>query len=90
MFGKVDQRLLSYINDYRLNLITPGEIKDFEKFSSELGLLMEFIENSDNKKRLRDIIEKKGEYKSVDVDTVDMINTYTNTNISKKKTGEGR
>ncbi len=41
MFGKVDPRLLPYINDYRLKLITPGEIKDFEKFSSELGILME-------------------------------------------------
>lgn len=43
MFGKVDPRLLPYINDYRLNLITPGEIQDYTKFSSELGLLMELL-----------------------------------------------
>ena len=41
MFGKVDPRLKPYINDYRLNLITPSEIGDFNRFSSELGLVME-------------------------------------------------
>ena len=51
---------------------------------------MEFIENSDDKKKLRDIIESKAEYKSVDVDTVDMINTFTNTNISKKEAKRGK
>lgn len=90
MFGKVDPRIKPYINDYKLNLITPGGIEDFSKFSSELGMLMEFIEYSDDKKRLRDIIEKKKRYKSVDVDTVDMINSYTNAKISKKETKGGK
>ncbi len=90
MFGKVDPRLLPYINDYRLNLITPGEIQDYTKFSSELGLLMEFIEYSSDKKKMRDIIDNKKEYRHVDIDTVDMINTYTNAKISKKEAKGGK
>ena len=90
MFGQVDPRLLPYINDYRINLITPGEIKDFEKFSSELGILMEFIEYSGDKERLRDIIGRREGYRSVDIDTVDMINTFTNSKISCKESKGGK
>ncbi len=68
-------------NDYRLNLITPDEIDNFEKFASELGLLLDFIHNSDDMKTLRDIMNSRKEYQSVDVNTVNMINTYTKANI---------
>ena len=89
MFGKIDPRLTPYINDYKLNLITPDEIKDFTKFTSGLGLVMEFIQNSDDKKRMRDIINSNEKYKSVDEDTVDIITTYTNTKITKKDRTKG-
>ncbi len=85
MFGEIDPRLKPYINDYKLNLITPGEVNDFTKFASGLGLALEFIQNSDDKDRMRSIIESREEYKSVDVETVDIINVYTNAGISKKK-----
>ena len=88
MFGKVDPRIRQYVDDYRLNLITPGEIKDFGKFTSELGLLLEFIQYSDDKKRMSDIMETRKEYRSVDVRTVDLINTYTAANISTKAADE--
>ncbi len=84
MFGKIDSRIKPYINDYRLNLITPGEVKDFTKFASGLGIVLEFIQNSDDKKQMRSIIESRKEYKSVDINTVDIINAYTNARISKK------
>ena len=89
MFGKVDPRIKKYVNDYSLNLITPDEIEDFTKFSSELGIAMEFIQNSDDKKRLRDIIESRDEYRKVDVSTVDIINAYTAANISRKQAEGG-
>ena len=60
MFGKVHPRIAEYVDDYRLNLISPEEIEDFTKFSSELGAVMEFIHISDDKEKLRDIIKAKG------------------------------
>ena len=90
MFCKLDPKIKPYINDYRLNLITPQGIRDFTKFSSELGILMEFIKNSNDKNRLHDIIETRDEYKSVGVDTIDMINTYTNAKISKEGAEGGK
>ncbi|MCR4591096.1 MAG: hypothetical protein K5668_09785, partial [Lachnospiraceae bacterium] len=41
-------------------------------------------------KKLRDIIESREDYKSVDVSTIDIINTYTSANISKKQAEGGR
>ena len=90
MFGKIDPHIKKYVNNYSLNLISPEEITDFLKFSSGLGLAMEFIHNSDDKKRLHAIMESKKEYRSVDIQTVDIINTYTSANISKKNAEGGR
>lgn len=51
---------------------------------------MEVIKNSDDKERLLDIIEIREEYKAVDVDTIDIINTYTDSKISKKEAKGGK
>ncbi len=72
------------------NLITLDEIKDFSKFTSELGIVLEFIQNSDDNRRLHDIIESHEKYRSVDVDTIDLINTYTSTNIATKNVDGGK
>ena len=90
MFGKVDPRLKAYINDYKLNLITPDEITDFAKFTTGLGLAMEFIHHSSDKVKMNDIINSRPEYKSVDEDTVDIINAYTNARISKNDMRGGK
>ena len=86
MFVKMDPRIKPYVNDYKLNLITPQEITDFSKFSSELGFVFEFIQKSDDKERLRDIIESKEAYHHIDATTVDLINTYTAANIPTEET----
>ena len=90
MFGRVDPRIKQYVDDYHLNLITPGEIKDFSKFASELGIVLEVIKKSDDKKGLGDIIMSQEKYRSVDLRTVDLINAYTTTNISTKNAEGGK
>ena len=90
MFGKVDPRIRQYVDDYRLNLITPSEIPDFTKFASQLGIVLEMIQNADDKKRMRAIIETRKEYQSVDVDTVNLINTYTTVKISTDEVDGGK
>ncbi len=88
LFDKMDPRIEGYVNDYKLNLITPQENTDFSKFASELGIVFEFIQKSDDKERLRDIIQSQEKYHHIDVTTVDLINTYTATHISTE-TSEG-
>ncbi|MCR5673004.1 MAG: transposase [Lachnospiraceae bacterium] len=82
MFGKIDPRVRKYVNDYRLNLITPDEIEDFNMFASELGILLEFINNANDKEGIRGIIKRRAkEFSDVSITTIDMINTYTSANF---------
>ncbi|MBO4902013.1 MAG: transposase [Lachnospiraceae bacterium] len=90
MFGDMDPQIRPYINDYSLHLITPCEINDYGKFSSGLGLVLEFILNSNDKKQMYSIIESREAYQSVDTDTVDIINLYTDAGISKKQAEGGQ
>ncbi len=37
MFPEIGQDILKYVSDYKLNLIIPEEITDFDKFKTSLG-----------------------------------------------------
>jgi Fe-S-cluster formation regulator IscX/YfhJ len=80
MFGDIDPRIAKYVDDYRLNLITPDEIEDFDKFSSELGKIMEAIQISDDSEKLHDIIVSGND--ELKVKTVEMMNMFAGTRIS--------
>ncbi len=90
MFGTVDPWVKKYVDNYKLNLITPDKIRDFSKFSSELGIVLECIQNSDDNHRLHAIMESQEKYRSVDVDTIELINTFTSTKISTKEANGGK
>ena len=90
MFDTIDPQLKPFINDYKLNLITPEEIRDFSKFSTGLGQALEFIHNSGDKERMRAIMNSNKKYEEVDEETVDIITTYTNLKISKKGMVDGK
>ena len=75
MFDVQDKAILDYVSDYKLNLIVPEEIKDFEKFKTELGPLLEFISNAGDGKRLEKALEENQERWSVlGNEEVDLLN----------------
>lgn len=65
MFVVKDKQILDYVSDYKLNLIIPEEIKDFEKFKTELGPLLEFISCASTKEGIQKVLEEKKERWSV-------------------------
>lgn len=73
MFGDVDERILNYVSDYKLNLIIPKEISDYDKFQTDFKALLKSIAISDDvneyKKISEDVI-----FKSVKTETVNVIN----------------
>jgi len=82
MFDKrVDSRLLEYIPEYKTALISANTINDFSKFKSELGLLMEVIRHSTDKKAFRELISSDQRFRSVDNETVSAINVLTGIQI---------
>ena len=65
LFDVKDKHILKYVPDYKLNLIVPEEVEDFEKFQTELGPLLEFISCASTKEGIQKVLEEKTERWSV-------------------------
>ena len=83
MFGRVDQSLLNFIPDYKINLITPAGLseEDLEKFHTEFRMVMKFIKYSSDKDTLMKMLDSDEGFKTVSRDTANLINVVTNAGI---------
>ena len=91
MFGELDPKIAKYVDDYKLNLITPDGVSDFGKFSSELGIVLEFIRNSEDKEGMRNMISaRQKDLSDIDITAVEMINEFTKANISTENEKGGK
>ena len=80
MFEEVDESIMQFVEDYKVHLIVPNEIQDFDKFATDFGKVMKYIAVSEDKKALEEL-EKEEAFKCIDVDAVRLLNAYTNSNI---------
>ena len=84
MLDVSDKSILNYVSDYRLNLIVPEEIEDFDKFKTEIGPLLEFINAADNGKKLKNALDNKGEkWNQLSAEAVDLLNVCLDAGINK-------
>ena len=81
MMPQMDERILPFINDYRINLLNPLEITDFSKFETGLRPLFELLKNASDDEKLNDLITKDETFTRVDVETVAAINLFVGTDI---------
>ena len=51
IFGEIDKTILEFITDNPINLIVPKEIKDFEKFRTDLGKVLKYLSIADQKEQ---------------------------------------
>ena len=71
-----DKSILKYVSDYKLNLIVPEEIEDFDKFKTELGPLLEFINAAGSDNTLEEALDEKGkQWEKMSVEAIDLLNT---------------
>ncbi len=82
MFSNIDDRIRDYVSDYRINLITPHDIEDFNKFHSELGEVLEIIKRQREENLAESLISEKGQDWTMSRSAVEVINEFTNSNIS--------
>ena len=87
MFGDMDEGILKFVNDYKLNLILPNEIEDFSKFTSEFGKAMKYIAVSKDNEAYRKTTEDKY-YGNISVETARLLNECAGTKIPVKKKEE--
>ena len=85
MLATDDKRLLRFVPDYKLNLLTPAQIaeEDFAKFRTGLGAVMQFAKHRNDK----DVNWMAGNkrFEQMDWDTASLIKTVTGANIQIEK-----
>ena len=82
MLNIPDKRLLKFIQNYHLNLISPDQIddEDFTKFCTGVGPAMQFIKHKNDKNM--DWIQNKNIVQSIDRSTADFIHKVTGATIN--------
>lgn len=89
MLSVRDPRILSFVPDYRINLIAPAQIReeDMEKFRSSLREVMLYIKYSKDREQLDRILESDPRFRNLDVEAAVVINRVTNSGlkISRKE-----
>lgn len=82
-----DQRILKYVQDYRLNVIAPASIpdEDFEKFHTELKQALKYVKYSSNKELLKKMVEEDESFKHLSWETANMINQVTGSKMKLRR-----
>ena len=88
MMDVKDERLFRFLNDYRINLISPVDMADdeFEKFHTDLGLAMKVIKHQ---KEDADRVIMETDHRKIDRDTAFFLNKAVNLGLEyEEKDGE--
>ena len=77
MLSVDDDELLSYVPNYKINLIEPAKISDenFDKFKTDLGAVMQFIKHQSDKDG--SWIKGNSRFNHVEKEAVELINIIT-------------
>lgn len=90
MFDVKNEKILKYVNDYRVNIIQPRNIDDLSGFTTDLGLILEFFKNAENKTQMREYLDNNREALSgLEEDAVELLTVCGNVNIENAETDEG-
>jgi len=79
MLSVQNPEILSYVSDYKLNLIAPGQMSDAEidRFNTSLREVMLFIKYSKDKAKLNEMVQKDDRFRNVDRKAATVISTVT-------------
>ena len=90
MLAVQDPEILSFVSDYKLNLIAPGQMSDAEidQFNTSLGEVMLFIKYSEDRAKLNEMVEKDDRFKNMDRKAASVISTVTGVEIEMNEEEE--
>lgn len=80
MFDVSNEAYRRFIPKYELNLLTPKDIQDsdFDKFSTDLGLVLKFLKSADSKQAIQELVRNDPNYRSIPWDAAEMIRLFGN------------
>ncbi len=87
MFSVKDEKILSLVPDYKMNLITPGMMSDsdFEKFKTGLAEAFQYIKYSRDEIALEKVLKENEKFRTVDRRTAELINVITGSTLEFEK-----
>ena len=89
MFIEVDDSVAPYLPNYKINLIHPClPDSELSKLSSELGVVMQFIKNSNDKKKMKENLENNARFHKVSNISATLIKETTGLNLKFNKEKE--
>ena len=90
MMGWKGEEAESYIQDYKMNLLIPSEMKDaeIETLQSSLREVFYFLKYAGDWKKLEKILDKNERFRSLEKEAAVVISTLTNTEIKIKESEE--
>lgn len=85
MLSVQNPEILSYVSDYKLNLIAPGRMTDEEidQFQTSLREVMLFIKYSKDKAKLDEMVQKDERFRNMDRKAATVISTVTGVEIEE-------
>ncbi len=83
MMGTQNANILKFIPNYKINLLSPYNIKDneFDKFKSSLAEVLKYIKYSNDENALKNVLENDKVYENIDRETAELIRDVTGSNL---------
>ena len=83
MLTPMDKPLAALVPDYRINLLSPACMADesFAKFRTELGIVLGYIKYAQDKDGLERYIRSESRFRNVGAESVELINTLTDSRL---------
>lgn len=90
MLAVQDEKILSLVPDYWINLIAPGEMseEELEHFTSNFREVMQFIKYSEDAEKLERLVKANAAFATVDRKAVRVMEEMTGMKIEKEARGE--
>ena len=82
-----DDKLKSFVPDYRVNLLSPFGIDDFAKFRTVLSQVFQYIKYSGDLETLTALLAGDAEFRHLDRMSAEVINVVTGSNLEFKNEG---
>ena len=88
MLGDVDEKILPFVSDYKINLVEPGEITDFTKFKTGLRQLFEILKNGSDMKKIDAVLKSDTAFTAIDAETAAVINMFSGLDLKVEEKDE--
>lgn len=80
-FTGIPKPLQELTSDYRINVIDIRRFEDTTVFQTDVKQVFDFIRCSEDKDRLRELLEKDTSFQNMEEDAIELLSVYTNSKI---------